>query len=323
MKESPNKRAIVVGLFVFLGLIFLLAGVLIIGNLHETFSRKINIVTVFNDVNGLQNGNNIWFSGVKIGTVKKLEFIGKSQVKVIMKIDKKAKQYIRKDAKVKVGTEGLIGNKILIIYGGTFSAGEIEEGDAIRIEPGLSTEEMLGNLAESNKNVLAITSDFKVISKKLAEGGGTLGMLLKDEKVYKNIETTTASLKNASEKAEQLINSLSNFSSKLNQKGTFSNDLVTDTVIFNSFKSSVLQLHRAVDTASIFIADLKNASKDIKSPVGVLLHDQKAGSDLKITLQNLESGSGKLDQDLEALQHNFLFRKYFRKKAKEDTKTKK
>ena len=41
---------------------------------------------------------------------------------------------------------------------------------------------------------------------------------------------------------------------------------------------------------------------------------------LKQTLKNLETGSKKLDEDLEALQHNFLFRKYFRKKAKSESK---
>jgi phospholipid/cholesterol/gamma-HCH transport system substrate-binding protein len=39
---------------------------------------------------------------------------------------------------------------------------------------------------------------------------------------------------------------------------------------------------------------------------------------LKTTLDNLQSASKKLDEDLEALQHNFLFRGFFRKKAKKD-----
>ncbi|PZR35418.1 MAG: MCE family protein, partial [Azospira oryzae] len=34
MNESPNKRAVIVGLFVIVGLAFLLAGILMIGNLH-------------------------------------------------------------------------------------------------------------------------------------------------------------------------------------------------------------------------------------------------------------------------------------------------
>src|SRR3954468_11568377 len=109
MNEPIKKRAIGVGIFIIVGLLFLLGGVLTIGNLHSTFQRKMNISTVYGDVNGLVAGNNIWFSGVKIGTVKKIEFYGQSQVKVIMNINVESKQYIRKDAKVKVGSDGLIG----------------------------------------------------------------------------------------------------------------------------------------------------------------------------------------------------------------------
>src|ERR1700744_1635115 len=110
--KSPNKRAIIVGLFITIGLVFLLSGILAIGNLHNTFVKKIKVTTILDDVNGLQSGNNVWFSGVKIGVVNHMSFYGKSQVKVVLKIDEKSQQYIHKDAKVKLSTDGLIGNKI-------------------------------------------------------------------------------------------------------------------------------------------------------------------------------------------------------------------
>src|SRR6187431_3087580 len=128
MKESPNKRAVIVGMFVLVGVLILLAGILTVGNLHTTFTKKMKVNAVFDDVNGLLPGSNIWFSGVKIGAVKTLSFYGKSKVQVEMNIDEASQQYIRKDAMVKIGSDGLIGNKILIIYGGTVDAGEVNEG---------------------------------------------------------------------------------------------------------------------------------------------------------------------------------------------------
>lgn len=320
MSTSPNKRAVTVGIFVVLGLIFLVAGILVIGNIHQTFSKKLRVTTLFDDVNGLQKGSNIWFSGVKIGTVKQVDFYGASQVKVVMNIDREAQQYIRRDAKVKISTDGLIGNKILVIYGGTERVSFVTEDDTLSVEKALSTEDMMSTLQENNLNLVSITSDFKIISKKLAAGEGTIGKLLNDDTVFKNIEATTASLNAASNKAQQLIASLNTFTSKLNQEGTLANDLVTDTVMVASLRSTVKELNEVAGNASAFISDLKQSANDPKSMVGTLLKDEQSAAHLKETMKNLDSGSKKLDEDLEALQHNFLLRKYFRKKAKEEKK---
>ncbi len=320
MNETSNKRSVKVGLFIFIGIAFLAAGILVIGNIHSTFSKKIKITTFFNDVNGLQKGNNIWFSGVKIGTVKKVEFYNTSQVKVTMNVEEASQEFIRKDAKVKVSTDGLIGNKILVIYGGTASAGQIVSGDTLGVEKTISSDDIMNTLQQNNKNVLDITNDFKIVSKKLAEGNGTLGKLVNDETVYDNIDKMTNSLKNASRLAESLLASVSAYSAKLNKKGTLANDLVTDTTTFRSIKATVEQLNRISDTAEVFIAELKQSAANPKTPLGVLLKDEEAGSNLKGTIKNLEGGSKRLNEDLEGLQHSFLLRRYFKKKAKEEKK---
>jgi phospholipid/cholesterol/gamma-HCH transport system substrate-binding protein len=316
MNESSNKRAVTVGIFVLLGLIFLIAGVITIGNMHSTFTNKIHLVTVLDDVNGLQKGNNIWFSGVKIGTVKKVEFYGASRVRVTMNINQNSRQYIRKDAKVKVSTDGFIGNKIMVIYGGTSRYGEVEEGDTLSVEKSFSTEDIMNTLQENNKNLLSITANLKTITTDINEGKGSIGKLMKDESLYRDLSSTGASLKSASEKANQAMGSISAFSSGLNKKGTLANQLVTDTSVFSSIKRSAKQLNVITDTATSMITELNRAAHNNKSPIGVLLYDEASGTHLKSTLKNLDSGSKKLDEDLEAAQSSFLLRKYFRKKAK-------
>lgn len=316
MNDSSNKRAVLTGLFVFIGVIFLVTGILMVGNINETFKSKMQVVSLFDDVSGLQKGNNVWFSGVKIGLVSSLHFYGKSQVEVRMKIETKAQQYIRKDAKVKIGTDGLIGNKILIIYGGTALSEEVQEGDTLEVEKTFSSDDMINTLQENNKNLLSITSDLKIISNKMAGGEGTIGKFLNDDSVFENMNAATTSLENASAKANQMLSSLVVFSAGLNKDGTLANELVTDTVIFNSVKASVLRLQQLTDTAAVFMTNLKSAGSNPKTPIGVLLNDEEAGARLKGTLKNLESGSKKLDEDLEAAQHNFLLRGFFKKKAK-------
>jgi phospholipid/cholesterol/gamma-HCH transport system substrate-binding protein len=311
MNAPANKRAIVVGLFIIIGLLFLVGGILTIGNLHSTFSKKISISTIFGDVNGLQAGNNIWFSGVKIGTVKKIEFYGESQVKVIMNINTASQQYIRKDARVKISTDGLIGNKILVIYGGTLLAPEVKEGDTLYNEKILSTEDIMSTLQKNNLNILVLTD-------KLAKGEGTIGKLLISDSIYNSIASTINSLKQASAKAQILISSLAEFSAKLNKKGSLANDLVTDTVMYNSVKASIFNIQGIADTASVFVNNLKEAIKNPTSPLGVLIHDEKTGANLKTTISNLKTSSEKINTVLDAIKHSFLFRNYFKKEQEKN-----
>lgn len=321
MRESPNRRAVIVGLFVFIGLIFLVSGVLMVGNLHETFKKKMTVTSFFDDVNGLQAGNNIWFSGVKVGTVKAIQFHSRNAVEVTMRIDVKTQEYIRQDAKVKISTDGLIGNKILVIYGGSGKVGQIQEGDTLEVEKSVSQEDMLKILQESNKNLNSITTDFKSISKKLDSGEGTMGKLLNDNSLYDNANKTILSLQQTSAKGQQLLSNLNTYTAKLNQEGTLANELVSDTVVFNSIKEFAQRLKQIADTTAVLVTQLKTISKDTTTSIGVLLHDKEEGARLKNTLKNLESSSKNLDEDLEAAQHSWPLKKGFKKleKAKSDS----
>lgn len=318
--DSPHKRSVIVGIFVFLGLLFLVLGILVIGNLNETFKRKIEVITLFDDVGGLQVGNNIWFSGVKIGSISDLQFYAENKVKVVMKIEKKSQPYIHKDAFVKLGSDGLIGNKILIIYDGTPESPSVRDGDSLRVEKTFSSEDMINTLQENNKNLSSITGDLKVITSRIANGEGSIGKLLTDNAVYTHLDAATLSLQNAAGQAQKLIHSLNKFSEGLHKEGTLANQLTNDTVVFNSMKASVVRLQQMADTAHVFITNLKEASANPQSSLGVLLHDEEAGAHLKQTLRNLETSSQKLDEDLEAAQHNFLLRGYFKKKEREKKK---
>jgi phospholipid/cholesterol/gamma-HCH transport system substrate-binding protein len=185
---------------------------------------------------------------------------------------------------------------------------------------------MMATLQENNRNLLAITTDFKTISKNIANGKGTVGKLLKDESLYNSLDVTLASLQKSSAHAEKLTAAISDYSAKLNREGSLANDLVTDTTVFKNVQASVRQLKQLTATAADAAENLKTASSNItnatskldnkNSPVGVLLYDEVSAAHLKATLRNLDSGSEKLDEDLRAVQDNFLLRRYFKKKKK-------
>jgi len=319
MKPS-ERRTIIVGIFIFVGLVVLMVGVLAIGKMNKSFTKKIAVTAIFDDVGGLQQGNNIWYSGMKIGIVRDLQFYKGSQVQVLMNIDQKAQPHIHQNAFAKISTDGLLGNKIIVLYGGTPESPMVQNGDQLAVEKAISTDDMLKTLQENNVNIASITTDFKVISKKIADGQGSLGKLLNDDALYNNLELMVGSLKLASDNAKQVTASLADYTAKLHQEGTLANDLVTDTTVFKNLKSTMDQLNAIAANANQVVNNLKTASSDTTSPLGILLHDQQSGSSMKATIKNLETGSQLLNEDLEAMQHNFLLRGYFKKEEKKAEK---
>jgi phospholipid/cholesterol/gamma-HCH transport system substrate-binding protein len=325
MRSTGNRSAVIVGIFIFLALAIFIWTVLTLGSQKKTFANSITIKSYFENVNGLQKGNNVWFSGVKVGTIKKVNLIGNGRVEVDMNIEENSLPFIRKNAKARLSTDGLIGNKIVEIYGGTSKAPQIANGDMLNNDKLLSTDEMMNTLAKNNDNLLAITANFKNLSSNLLAGKGSIGKLLTDETFANKLDNTVIILNKTTANLEKLTANVSDYTAKLNEKGGLANDLVTDTVIFAHLRATVSQLQNVADQSKQIMGNLDSATNNLNeglnnknAPAGMFLHDEKTATGLKNTLQNLQAASKKLDEDLEAAQHNFLLRGFFKKKAKND-----
>ena len=231
--------------------------------------------------------------------------------------------YIHKDAKAKISSESLIGNKIVVLTEGSPQSPVIQPGDILEIQPSLNTDDMMNTLQQNNKNLLAITTDLKGLTQGLVKGQGSLGKLLRDESLVNSLQQTLNKLNIAAGNAQSFASDLSSYTARLQSKGSLANELVTDTIVFNRLRSSVIKLNQIAQSAEEIVNNLKQTSSDLhaslnstSSPLGVMLNDTQAAADLKTTLSNLNVASEKMDEDLEAVQHNFLLRGFFRKKAK-------
>lgn len=319
MATTENKKAIAVGIFLSLAIVIFILGVFTLGGQQKSFQRNIHISAVFDDVSGLKKGNDVWFSGVKIGTINTIRFIGTSQVDVLMKIDQSTQQYIHRNAGVRIGSDGLIGNKIIVIDGGSPRAPEIQDGDVLQAEKITSTDEIMKTLQENNQNLLAITTDFKLLSHKILQGKGTVGALMADSTMGAQLRNSMRNLQTATESAANLAVQLNNFSRKVNTKGGLADKLFTDTVTFNKLKAVTIQLQQAANNTNTFTSNLNKASNKLNATdntLGELLNDPKGAEQIKSTLNNLQKSSATLNQDLLALQNNFLLKGYFKKQAK-------
>ena len=179
-------------------------------------------------------------------------------------------------------------------------------------------------LQQNNENLLAITGDFKLLSHKILQGKGTVGTLMADSTVAVQLKASMRNLQAATASAAVMATNLSKFSNKLATKGGFADKLFTDTATFNKITAAVAQLKNAADNASTLTSNLSKASNKLNSDdnvLGVLLNDQQKAAQVKTTIDNLQASTIKLNDDLEAAQHNFLLRGFFKKrdKAKADS----
>ena len=319
--EKKNRRAVIVGAFVFVALVIFVLGVMTLGGQQSLFNKGAAVYAVFDEVNGLQAGNNVRYAGVKVGTIKGVTFTREGKVSVKMNIEKESLPIIKTDAKAKVSADGFIGNKIVVLFGGSPAAPVVQEGSVLQIDHSLSTEEIMATLQENNKNILAITSNFKTLSERIMNGQGSVGKLLNDDQLFRDMQASMATLKIAATDAQGLVANVSDYTARLTAKGSLTNDLITDTVLFARLRSTVRQIDALSATAGQVVGNLQATSENLNqrltdpsSPAGLLLNDRETAADIRATIKNLQISTKKLDENMEALQHNFLLRGFFRKR---------
>jgi len=323
MSANERKRSLTVGLFVLIGLIILVAGILVLGTQQNKFSKNLTITTYFQDVKGLKVGNNVWFSGVKVGIVKEITFQSIDDVKVVMQIEQKNSEFIREDVVGKLGSDGLIGNAIVSLVGGTDHAGPIQNGDVIKSVGGTDTDAMFATLQKNNENLVEITKNFAILSQSMVEGKGVVGSLMTDSTIAMSLKNSVNSLNKVMSDANKASSNLAVLMGKLNNEQGLIHDLSTDTTVFASLRESAAQLQGVTQTASALMTNLESTSSrlnDKNNAIGVLTNDPAAADEIRQILNNLNNSTEKLDDNMKALQSNFLFRGYFKKQAKQEAK---
>ena len=320
---NENKNRVKLGIFVTVAIIFITIGVFSIGNQSKLFVSTITIHADFNDAGGLMGGNNVLFSGVKVGTVNEVKIIAENQVSVEMAVEERLRDFIKKDANAKIGSDGLIGNTIVVITGGSADSPGVEEGDFLTAIQSVDTEDMMATLQKNNENLVGITEQLAVLLEGLNRGEGTLGKLLKDTTLYTNLTQTVDGLDEIRKSGVRVSNELEILTKKLNSEDGLVHALFEDESMVVSLKATLAKLEQTSSQADAITADVKLLTEKLNqnnNALDLLTNDPEFAESLKSMMQYLESSSVKLDENMKALQSNFLFRGYFRRQAKEEEK---
>ncbi len=196
-QQSYNYK-IRLGLFVVIGLTLFVLAIFIIGKQRNLFDPVFKLTSTFNNVSGLQLGNNVRFSGIDVGTVENIIIVNDSTVKVEMLIKSDVRKFIKSDAKVAIGSEGLIGDRLLVITQGGSNAPVVKPGQELAsIEP-VETDAIISSLQVTAGNAEVISAELAEIMVKINEGKGTLGRLIQDSTIAGDFKQTMNNLKKGS-----------------------------------------------------------------------------------------------------------------------------
>lgn len=323
-KKTVNT--IKLGAFVLAGLLFLVLLLYMIGKNKNLFGPSFALKTRFANVQGLVPGNNVRFAGIEVGTVKRINIISDTVIEVVMAVDEKMEKVIRRNAVVSIGSDGLMGNKVINISPARSPAPLVAKGDVLNSYKPVSTDDMFQTLSTTNQDIAVIASQLKITVQRL-NNSTALWTILNDETLPQNLRTSLSNVQLATARAAVMANDLESIISGVkNGKGSVG-AVLTDTAFAKNLNDAIIKIKGVGDRADELVVALNSVIADVqkdvsngKGTVNALLKDSSMVTKIGSSLDNIQKGTDAFSQNMEALKHNFLFRGYFRKLEKQKQK---
>lgn len=317
---SQNIR---LGLFVLVGMVLLIVGLYFIGSNRNMFSKTFTLYATFKDVNGLREGNNVRYAGIDIGTIDAIDIVNDTTIRVTMLLKQDLQKVIRKNSLTNIGTDGLMGDKLINIEPGTSAMPLVNENDELISLPTVDTEAMLRTLEITNRNILTISANLKTITQNITDSRGTLYTVLMDTTVAIKLKHTLNNIDVVSNNILQMSDDLGHVVTEVKTGKGLLATLIKDTVITNDLSKAVKEIKSAGILINTSATDLRLIMHNINTgngTISTLVNDTASANSLKRSLDNIEVSTQKFSENMEALKHNFLFKGYFKKQEKQ-TKT--
>lgn len=239
-----NKQVeteIKVGIFVAVGLGLIMLSILVLGGSENITVRKAYYTAHFPDVEGLITGAKVVVGGIQIGTVDTVAFDPeKRDIRVGFKIARSSAAWIRKDAIVEIGTQGVLGDKFVSLNPGSPDQPQLPSGSDIPSSAPRSLTQFInkGDALIANLNSISTTLDR--ILKNFEHNGRSERFFTSLAETSRNMSLLTDKLNKELEGGFYLKSSLKNLSGILekinNGTGTLG-ALVNDPGLYDDAKA--------------------------------------------------------------------------------------
>jgi phospholipid/cholesterol/gamma-HCH transport system substrate-binding protein len=307
------------GLFVLTGLLFLVILLYMIGRNRSLFGSNYLLKTRFENVQGLIPGNNVRYAGIQAGTVKKLQILNDTTVEVTMIVDTKMEDIIRKDAISSIGTDGLVGNKVVNIVPGKLNAPIAKNGDLLTSKKPIDTEKILSTLSQTNNDVAIIVSGLKNTVERI-NNSSALWDLLSDDQMVNNIKISAKNIQLATSKASTVSNDVQLIIDGLKKGNGSMGILLKDTILASNLTKTSHNLLLITAQLNTVISDIQKDINIGKGPANSIFKDSMMVNKINKSLNNIQMGTDGFNQNMEALKNSFLFRGYFKRQEKQKAK---
>lgn len=289
-----------------MGFLIFAIGIFLIGRQQNLFNPVFKLTTNFNNISGLRAGNNVRFSGIDVGTINTITIVNDTTIQIDMLIKRSVREFIKTDSEAAIGSEGIIGDRVVIISQGNSDSQSIREGQVIpSVEP-VEMDDIISSLYVTARHTEVITAQLAEIMTNINMGDGTLGRLIHDTDVADNIDRTIINFRNASKSVEENMDS---FMLNLNNNmETVMASLQKTTENFVMTSNQITQLVETINQGS--------------GTLGMLIQDTTMSENLARMIYHLKESSVGLDENMKAAQSSFFLKGYFRKKAREAEKLK-
>ena len=349
--RNTKKHNVRLGFFVAIGILFFILGIYYIGSQINIFSKNFQISGIFTNISGLKVGNNARFSGINVGTVSKVQIINDSLVRVDLSIQENVRQFIRKDSKMEIGSEGLMGNKIVNIYTGSIDIDIVEEGDTLETIEVVQIDVIMRQLNTSTKNTAIITKNVAEISDKINRGEGVFGKLFADTVFSNNLSRigkNTAALTNnfaditnkisreegtigmllsdtvlsnqifhAGENLQESTQNLVEITDQVNRGQGLFGEVFTDTTFTTGLSRVGENLDYTTEKTKIISDNLIRITNEITEGQGLitrLLNDSTFADSVEIAVYNINKGAKEVEEAARIIKRNWLIRLFSKKK---------
>jgi phospholipid/cholesterol/gamma-HCH transport system substrate-binding protein len=262
MKQSKNRQ-FKLGLLVSTGALLFILAVYYLGSKQNLFSSSITVKSYFYDVKGLTEGNKVRFGGINVGTVSEIKIVSDSAIQVQFTINEDVRQFIKKDSKVEIGQEGIMGNKIIQINSGSVNAESVAENDELQSRRAIDFEGILKEAHGIIKEGHLFATNLKEMSEKLNTGEGDLARLLNDSSI-------ATGLNQAGEQLLAISKNVNAITRKVNEGQGDLGRLLNDTSITHGATNTLHNLDRISSRLDTFTNELLIFGREINNGDGLI-----------------------------------------------------